>query len=136
MFETSIRGPYDSYIVSYKLFLLRHIFVRFQISLCFRCLMLVYRMLCDCALKSNIMILVTHVVTYVSFYLLQNMARDIFELIMLMCSFHDNCLCICIPRNFTDSSLLYLPIWLINSLFILALLKHCASKLLFFDIQI
>ena len=42
------------------------------------------------------------------------MARYIFELIILMCSFYVKYLSIIyIPRNFTDSSLLYLPILLL-----------------------
>ena len=47
------------------------LFVRFLVSLCFRCRMLVYRMLRDCELKCNIIVLVIHVVRYVSLYLLQ-----------------------------------------------------------------
>ena len=82
--------------------------------------MLLYRMLCDCELKSNITI---------CFYLcgkicftpfIAKMARDILKVIMLLCFFHVIYLYVCIP-NFTDSVLLYLPIWLITSLLILSL---------------
>ena len=47
------------------------IIVRFLISLCFRCPICVYRMLCDCEVKCNIIILVIQVVRYVSLYLFQ-----------------------------------------------------------------
>ena len=97
-----------------------HVFVKCLVFLCFRFPKLVYHILYDCELEYNIMILVIYVVRCFTLFIAK-MARDIFELIILMCSFHVKCLSKYIPRNFTDSSLLYLPIWLIASLFMLTL---------------
>ena len=54
--------------------------------------------------------------------LIAKIGPDILELILFICSFHVKCVSKCSPRNFTDSSLLFLPTWLMMSLFNLILL--------------